>query len=118
MGQASLLAKVDALDATTLPAEAVLEMATLAGATAAGFERVGALREGWRADVMGLRTDAARGTPRYDPRAYLVYAAHGEDVAFAMIDGEVVYADGQHRGVDADRVRSRTGEIADRIDPE
>jgi len=116
MRQASLLAKVDALDPTRLPAEAVLEMATLGGATAAGFDRVGALREGWRADVIGLRFDSARTTPTYDPRSVLVYAARGDDVDFTMVDGDVLYEGGVHRTVDADRVRERATELAGGFD--
>jgi cytosine/adenosine deaminase-related metal-dependent hydrolase len=110
--QASLLAKVDALDSTALPAERLLEMATLTGAQTAGFERVGALREGWRADVIGLSTDTSRATPIHDPISHLVFAAHGDDVELTMVDGEVRYDDG-HVGIDAEAVRERAQELAD-----
>jgi len=105
--QASLLAKVDALDPTAVDAETVLGMATRNGAAAAGFERVGALREGWKADVLGIDTDVTRATPLHDPVSHLAFAAHGDDVRLTMVDGEVLYdeARGGHRTLDAERIR-------------
>ncbi|WP_435144063.1 5'-deoxyadenosine deaminase [Halobaculum sp. P14] len=111
MRQASLLQKVDALDPRTTPAETVFEMATLNGAEAAGFDRVGALREGWTADVVGVDTDVTRATPLHDPLSHLVFAAHGDDVAFTMVDGDVLYDDGELLTADADDIRRRAREF-------
>ena len=111
MRHASLLAKVDRLDATALPAETVFEMGTRNGATVAGFDAVGELREGWKADVIGLSTGAARATPVHDAVSHLAFAAHGDDVALTMVDGEVVY-DGEIQTVDAEAVKQRAREIA------
>ncbi|WP_123622685.1 5'-deoxyadenosine deaminase [Halorubrum sp. CSM-61] len=115
MRQASLLGKVDARDPTRLPAPTVLEMATTSGARAAGFDRLGTLREGQRADVIGLTTDRTRATPIHDPLSHLVYAAHGDDVVFTMVDGRVRYDDGEHVGIDADAVRERATRQAKRV---
>jgi cytosine/adenosine deaminase-related metal-dependent hydrolase len=115
MRQASLLGKVDARDPTRLPAPTVLEMATTNGARAAGFDRLGALREGQCADVIGLTTDRTRATPVHDPLSHLVYAAHGDDVVFTMVDGRVRYDDGEHVGIDADAVRERATRHAERV---
>ncbi|MEF8812468.1 MAG: 5'-deoxyadenosine deaminase [Halovenus sp.] len=111
MRQASLLARVDRLDATAMEAKAVLEMATVGGARAAGLDRVGRLEPGWRADVIGISTDAARATPVHDPRSHLVFAARGDDVAFTMVDGTVVY-DGTPTRIDGAAVRARAQELA------
>ena len=116
MRQASLLQKVDTLDPTTVPAEILVRMATVNGARAAGFDRVGELKPGWKADVIGLRTDHTRATPLHDVRSHLVFSAHGDDVAFTMIDGEVCYRDGEHTRVDADRIREDAQAIADGFD--
>jgi cytosine/adenosine deaminase-related metal-dependent hydrolase len=110
--QASLLAKVDALESTALPADTLFEMATLTGAQTAGFERVGALREGWRADVIGLSTDTSRATPIHDPISHLVFAAHGDDVELTIVDGQVRY-DGGHVDIDAEHIRERAQEFAE-----
>ncbi|WP_336024919.1 5'-deoxyadenosine deaminase [Halobellus salinisoli] len=115
MKQASLLQKVDQLDPEATPAQVVFEMATLGGARAAGFENVGALRPGWKADVIALDTDLTRATPLYDPLSHLVFSAHGDDVTFAMVDGDVVYdeAFGGLQTGDADGIRERARRVAD-----
>jgi cytosine/adenosine deaminase-related metal-dependent hydrolase len=113
MRQASLLQKVDHLDPQATPAQVVFEMATVNGARAAGFEEVGALREGWKADVVALDTDVTRATPLHDPLSHLVFAAHGDDVTFTMVDGDVVYdeAFGGLQTGDADEIRRRAREV-------
>ena len=115
MRQASLLGKVDALDPTALPAATVFEMATVRGARAAGFERVGKLRPGWKADVVGLTTDVSRTTPVHDVLSSLVFAAHGDDVTFSMVDGEVLMADGEVTVADAAAIRREAREHAARF---
>ncbi|RLM72734.1 ethylammeline chlorohydrolase, partial [Halorubrum sp. Atlit-8R] len=116
MRQASLLQKVDSFDPTSTPAATVFEMATRNGAKAAGFDRVGCLREGWKADVVGLTTDLTRATPIHDVLSHLVFSAHGDDVVFTMIDGDVLYDDGEHVRADATDIRKRAQEVAERID--
>ena len=111
MRQASLLQKVEHLDPTATPAETIFDMATINGAKAAGFDRVGKLREGWRADVVGLRTDLTRATPLHDVLSHLVFAAHGDDVAFTMVDGNVLMEDGEVTVVDADEIRRRANDV-------
>lgn len=111
MRHGSLLAKVGSLDSTALPADTVFEMATINGAQAAGFDRVGRLAPGWTADVIGISTDKTRTTPVHDVLSHLVFAAHGDDVEFTMIDGYVVY-DGEPTTVDAENVRKRAQELA------
>ena len=110
MRQASLLQKVEHLDPTTTPARLVFAMATRNGAKAAGFDRVGCLREGWKADIVGLSTDVTRATPLHDVFSHLVFSAHGDDVAFTMVDGEVLYEDGELRTGDAAEIRRRARE--------
>lgn len=107
MRQATLLQSVEHRDPETLPAETVFRMATREGARALGYDRVGELREGWAADVVGIRTDTSRAIPLHDVYSHLVYAATGADVEFAMVDGDVVLADGTVTTVDADEVYRR-----------
>lgn len=51
---------VKQLDPELTPACVVFEMVTRNGAIAAGFDDVGKLREGWRADVIVYRSHACR----------------------------------------------------------
>ena len=112
MRQASLLQKVAELDPTITPARLVFEMATINGARAAGFEEVGELKPGWKADIVGLTTDLTRATPLHDVLSHLVFAAHGDDVRFTMVDGEVRYDEAGVAGADARGIRKRAREFA------
>jgi len=118
MRQAGLLQKVDHLDPTALPARRIFEMATVGGARAAGFERVGRLREGWRADLIGLSTAPARATPLADPFAHLVYSARGDDVQFTMVDGDVLVSGGRLQRADGDTIRQEARAVAASLDLE
>jgi guanine deaminase len=116
MKQASVLQKVDQLDPTVAAMEDVFEMATINGARAAGFDKLGKLEPGWRADIIGLSTDGTRGTPLYEVLSYLVFAARGEDVQFTMVDGEILMEDGTVTVVDADTIRESATEVAESLD--
>lgn len=116
MRQASLLGKVDRLDSTALPADKIFEMATINGARAAGFDRLGKLREGWRADVIGLTADVTRATPLHDVLSHLVFGARASDVQFTMVDGEVLMKDGHVLTVDAPALRREAQNIAEQLD--
>jgi len=114
MRQASLLGKVSDLDPTAIAAETAFAMATVNGARAAGFEQVGKLTAGWKADIVGMTTDLTRATPVHDPLSHLVFAAHGDDVRFTMVDGEVRYDDG-HVDIDAAAVREHAQAYAEEL---
>ena len=116
MRQASLLGKVDNLDPTAAPAETIFDMATVNGARAAGFDKLGKLQEGWRADLVGLTTDVTRAVPLHDVLSHLVFAARESDVEFTMVDGEVLYEDGKLTVVDADAIRDEARAIAAEMD--
>ena len=118
MKQASALQKVDNLDPTVTPAALIFEMATYNGAQAAGFDRLGKLHEGWRADIIGLSTDNTRATPLYNEFSHLVFSARGEDVEFTMVDGEVLLADGDLQVADAAAIREQAHEVAESLDLE
>ncbi|MFC7078380.1 5'-deoxyadenosine deaminase [Haloarcula halophila] len=116
MKQASTLQKVDRLDPTVTPVQTIFEMATVNGAKAAGFDRLGELKPGWRADIVGLSADGTRATPLYDVLSYIVFAARGDDVEFTMVDGEVLMEDGEVKSADADGIRRSANEVAESLD--
>ncbi len=88
----SYLQKVRTLDPTILPAEQVLEMATIGGAKAIGLEdKIGSLEVGKRADLILVKfVDKPHLTPMYNPVSSLVYAANGADVDTTIIDGQII----------------------------
>lgn len=81
----------------------VLAAATNVGARALGFDDVGYIREGYRADLILLDRSGAHWTPCRDIADMLVYAAQGSDVRLTMVDGKVLYRDGEYATIDKER---------------
>jgi cytosine/adenosine deaminase-related metal-dependent hydrolase len=91
MRMVSYLANLREKDPTVVPAEAVLEMATINGAKAIGLgDEIGSLEVGKKADLILIDMDKPHLTPAYDPVSTIVYAAHGSDVDTVVIDGKMV----------------------------
>ncbi|MDR2658346.1 MAG: amidohydrolase [Oscillospiraceae bacterium] len=78
--------------------------ATLTGMRAMGYNNVGLLKPGWRADVALIDRSGPHHQPLIDPAADLVYTTQGSDVYLTMVDGIVRYRGGQYPGIDAERV--------------
>lgn len=115
----SYLANLKGEDPTVVPAETVLEMATINGAKALGWEeQTGSLEVGKRADMILINMDAAHLTPAPDPVSTIVYAAHGTDVDTVVIDGQVVMQGRQvltlDEGAVIEEARRRYPEVAAR----
>ncbi|MDD2236014.1 MAG: amidohydrolase, partial [Kiritimatiellae bacterium] len=76
MRMVSYLASLKQNDPTVLPAETVLEMATLNGAKAMGIDHLcGSLEIGKRADFILINMDAPHLTPVWDPVSAIAYSA-------------------------------------------
>ncbi len=94
MRSAALLGKGVAGDAAALPAHAVLEMATLAGARALGLDdEIGSLVPGKSADLVAVRLDDLETSPVYHPLSQLVYAAGREHVTDVWVAGQQLLRD-------------------------
>ncbi len=84
------------LDVGVMPAERVLEMATIRGAEALGLERrIGSIEPGKRADLVLYDLDTPEWRPLLNPVNNLVYAASGSSVRTVLIDGRVVLDEGR-----------------------
>ncbi len=91
MRMVSYLANLREQDPTVVPAETVLEMATINGAKAMGLdEEIGSIEVGKKADFIIIDMDKPHLTPAPDPASTIVYAAHGSDVDTVVIDGKIV----------------------------
>lgn len=91
MNSAAKLHKVNALDPTVMPAETVLEMASMGGARVLGAEnKIGSLEPGKKADLIVLDMNQPHLTPLYTIPSHMVYAARGADVVHSVINGNIV----------------------------
>lgn len=102
-------------DAGAVTARQALAMATRDGARALGLDRVGVLAPGWRADLVVLDTRRPGLRPVLDPEATVAYAARGGDVAATVVDGRVLYRDGEFTTMDAPRVLDDAERAAGRL---
>jgi 5-methylthioadenosine/S-adenosylhomocysteine deaminase len=90
-----------------LPAREIVRMATQGGAAALGLENeLGALREGWRANLILLDLDASQTLPWEDPATAVVYAADSRNVALTMVNGRILYENGALTTIDEPALRA------------
>lgn len=116
MKSAVLLQRVQRLDALALSAADVFAMCTEGGARVLGLDDLGRLDPGCLADVVGVRCAGNPSlTPVYNPVESLVYHGSGRDVALTLVDGRIVYRDGDYPSIDAPRVLAEVAGIQARI---
>jgi 5-methylthioadenosine/S-adenosylhomocysteine deaminase len=111
MRDAAMVGKLAADDASAVPAEAVVEMATAGGADALGLPG-GRIAEGEAADLAVVDLDRPHLTPVHDPVSHLAYAVRGSDVCHTVCDGRVLMRDREVLTLDADAVKARAAAAA------
>lgn len=105
MKLAAFFGKMHTKDPTAAPADEVLRMATIDGAKALGLEsEIGSIEPGKKADLILVDTRHPTLQPLIDEpfnlTANLVYAARGHEVSLVMVDGKVLYEDGELKTID------------------
>jgi len=96
MKLAGIIHKANSYDPTLVPAEQVLEMATINGAKALGLDSmIGSLEVGKRADFIAIDMRAVHLQPYYSPVSAVVYSATGKDVELVVVDGKIVVEGGK-----------------------
>ena len=88
---AAVLYKDAREDTAMVPAEKVIEMATIDGAKTLGLEsEIGSLEPGKKADIVLFDTRRPEWSTLFNPVNHLVYMADGRSVHTVMVDGRVV----------------------------
>ena len=115
MKVAALLHKVNKMDPTVMPAEKILDLATINGGEALGLgKEVGSIQVGKKADMVILNLDRPHLRPIVSDRSltsHLVYSATGDDVETVIIDGEIVMKNRKILTVDEDEILKRADEL-------
>ncbi|HHJ34792.1 MAG TPA: TRZ/ATZ family hydrolase [Gammaproteobacteria bacterium] len=94
MRSAAMLAKISTMDATAVPAEQVLQMATINGAKALGLNEVtGSIEIGKSADIIAVDFDMIETLPVYDPVSHLVYSSSRDHVTDVWVAGRQLLTD-------------------------
>jgi len=91
MRSCALLHKVNTMDPTILPAYQALEMGTILGARALGWDdQIGMLKPGYKADLILVNCTPAHMIPRYDLVANIIYSAQAADVNTVVVNGRIL----------------------------
>lgn len=105
MKLAAILHKAVTNDPLIVPAETVLEMATINGARALGLDHeIGSLEVGKKADFAIIDLNRLHTTPSPNPISTLVYAATGGEVDTVVVDGQIVVEQGQLLTMDEEEI--------------
>ena len=117
MKLAAIIHKARLLDPTVMPAERVLELATINGAKATLWgDELGSLEPGKLADVIIVNMRKSHLVPVRNPVSTLVYAANGSDVETVIIDGQVVMENRKILTIDEEKVIEEAARVGPEVD--
>lgn len=102
-------------DPTVVTPKQALMTATLNGFKSQGRPDSGKIVVGQKADIIVLDTDVPHMYPATDMVCNLVYAAQGNDIKLTMVDGKVLYKDGEYLTIDIERAKAQTQMHTDAI---
>jgi len=117
MDLAAKLQKITRMDSRAMPAQQVVEMATIGGARAIHLEKlIGSLEAGKRADLIVVDTTAPHATPMYNVYSELVYALKATDVRSVVINGKMVMEDRKMLTLDEPAILAKANEYKAQIE--
>ena len=92
-------------DPSLIKAEEIVKLATVNGAVSQNRMDCGELAVGKKADIIMIDLDSVNNIPMFSPVYTLVYSANSSDVCFNMVDGKVLYENGEYKTLDIDKVK-------------
>lgn len=96
MNLAAKLQKITTMDPQSLPAEQVVEMATMGGARVLGLDKeIGSLEPGKRADLISISLAHPNAVPFYHLYSQIAYSTKAPDVEDVFVNGKQIVA-GRH----------------------
>lgn len=104
MHLASIIHNGYSQDATIMNADTVIKMATLNGAKLQGREDCGELKIGNKADIIAISLDKPHLRPVIDEKALITYSAQSSDVCLTMVDGKILYENGEYTTLDKEKI--------------
>jgi len=119
MKLAAIIHKSISYEPTAVPAESVLEMATINGAKALGLDDcIGSLEVGKKADFVAIDVRGTHSQPWFNPASAVVYTATGRDVELVVVDGKVLVQGGELLTMDEQEIvleaKRRSQEVVER----
>jgi 5-methylthioadenosine/S-adenosylhomocysteine deaminase len=102
-------------DPTAVTPEETLLAATLSGALSQGRKDSGSMKVGYKADLIVLDIDQPHMVPVYHLANNLVYSASGSDILLTMVDGRILWQDGEYKTIDIEKTMAEAQNAAFRI---
>jgi len=96
-------AKVRDNDPTAMTPKETIYAATAAGAKSQGRENCGKLKVGNKADIVVFDIDKPHMYPVHDILTSIVYSASGSDVSLTVVDGKILYKNGEYMTIDVEK---------------
>ncbi len=107
--------KGSSLDPTVVTPAQALAALTVNGAKAQGRPDCGAIKAGNHADLAMMNLENPAMTPCFDLATNLVFSANSRDVVLTMVDGKVLYEQGNWTTIDVERARFEVNRISTNI---
>lgn len=108
---AAVLHKGVNLDPERTRADKMIALATSEAALAQGRPDCGRIEVGYRADLVLWDLDAVHNIPSYDYAATVAYSAKSSDVLLTMVDGKIVYENGEYKTIDVEKLKYEAKEL-------
>ena len=102
-------------DPTLITPEETLRAATVAGAKSQGRDDCGKLAVGFKADLIVIDITKPNMHPIHNMSNNIVYSASGSDVLLTMVDGKILYIDGEYTTIDIEKIVCEAEEATKRI---
>ncbi len=111
----ALLTKGKYYDPTLIMPKQTIYAATAAGAKSQGRTMSGSIKVGNCADLIVINLNTPHLQPVHDLANQIVYAANGSDVVLTMVDGKVLYQNGEYLTIDIEKVLFEVEKSKNRI---
>ena len=108
---AALLGKGLSGKPESVTAAELFALATKNGAVAQGREACGEIKVGYKADAVLLNLDSVNNIPSYDYYTTLAYSAKSSDVLMNMVDGKILYRNGEYKTIDIEKLKFEAKEV-------
>jgi len=105
MRLAALVHKANTLDPLVIPAETAVDMLTESGAKALGYDDIGKLQPGFKADITLLDRSGLHWYPKNDMMSLLAYSANSFDVDTVMVNGNILLRHKEFTTLDIEKVK-------------
>jgi len=92
-----------------------LKMATVNGAKALGMDNLGVIKEGAKADIILIDIDKPHLMPVHNIVSALAYSVQASDVCLTMVDGAILYENGEFKTIDKEKVSHGIKKCYERI---